>query len=98
MAQHTQGPWHACHTSKGTFEVFSKNNDEAAIYGRRHICDVLNDDVSDKANAALIAAAPEMLAFIEQQLRNSKDETDHHGRTTFNEEDAEALITRARGQ
>lgn len=62
QSKHTPGPWQALHSSNGTFEIFSKNNDETGEFGRRHICDINNDDVSDKANAALIAAAPETSA------------------------------------
>jgi len=56
--QHTPGPWH-----------IGKRAADVAIYGHKgeevaKILDFFNDDEENKANACLIAAAPELLAAL----------------------------------
>lgn len=56
MSKHTQGPWKITHTEQMGYRVSDSTGWGVAV--------VLKD-VNDKANAHLIAAAPQMLEALE---------------------------------
>ena len=61
MTEHTQGPWAASKWPSGGSIVRQDRE------GRAHlICHVASSDQNDVGNAALIAAAPDLLAALKQ--------------------------------
>lgn len=57
--EHTKGPWTLCPENDGAFTIWA---------GERQIAEIAPDDMGDtlpaKANARLIAAAPDLLAAL----------------------------------
>ena len=71
MSEHTPGPWEVCHTAKGyPYQIIAPNSDNDAK-GRvgknvtRWGSISLPTSDEGKANARLIAAAPDLLAALE---------------------------------
>lgn len=61
MSKHTPGPWVADIKADGSTEVWSA--DYSMFIAKRH---QMNDRDEAKANAALIAAAPDLLEALER--------------------------------
>jgi len=81
MNKHTAGPW----TVEGTASNnFNGNIDIMSAEGSKTICEVW-DWTEQTANAALIAAAPEMLGALKLLVA-------HYEGTTLNDEWAGALM------
>lgn len=78
--KHTPGPWELLYTG----EIWSN---------RGHIAKAPNQHPSDKANARLIAAAPELLAFAQMIANGGINEA---GEFAI-ESEARALIAKATG-
>jgi hypothetical protein len=94
-SKHTPGPWEA-KKFQGLWEVKTVNGrmgmDESELIPVTH----LGLGVSTEANAALIAAAPELLEALETAERMAAEEGEHFW-IRFAEE-ARALIRKARGE
>ena len=56
MNKHTPGPWRVDHKDNGALQ----------IYGQGLIANMAGQSATQPANAALIAAAPELLAALER--------------------------------
>ena len=61
MSKHTEGPWK--HST--TYSVYGQNKMVASVYGDDPEC---KPDDRLKANATLIAAAPELLEALEEVI------------------------------
>jgi hypothetical protein len=59
-------------------------------------CDIAIEKAEGNLHSRKLNA--ELLAFIKEQLENSKSETDHNGVSTFDEARAEELIAKAEGK
>ena len=68
QAQHTQGPWEVMAHENGSFTVFEGGH--AKNWADWSIAE-LNFTVQDKANAQLIACAPELLEALEILLQET---------------------------
>ena len=71
MMSHTPGPWKVAENLFGntaSYEVYANVETKSGKGGYTRICQITPRDQKD--NAALIAAAPEMLAILEE-LRES---------------------------
>lgn len=68
--QHTPGPWEARSRSlsDGSLIVSDKKNNELACVRRREDRSYSEEDRRAVANAVLMAAAPELLASLEEAL------------------------------
>jgi len=66
----TPGPWRV---ERREFD-FDGNCDISVSTDELLIADIYSDDVPGMANAALIAAAPEMYAYLERHLRTLNPE------------------------
>lgn len=94
-AAHTPGPWHVyenCPAFDNSDVIFSAHVDDAIV------CSIGGDLVGEKANARLIAAAPDLLDSLENLL----DYLDAHDWGTVpsggkTETDARAAIQKAKG-
>jgi len=65
MSNHSPAPWHALRAPHGVIDIFDKNeHDLVTIFG---------DDAEKKANARLMAAAPELLEAL-QALRLAREQ------------------------
>lgn len=90
MSKHMPGPWKITHTAINGYRVNDSTGWGVAI--------VLKD-VNDKANARLIAAAPQMLEALEKIAeigRQKGDATRQHAVSCFLI--AEAAIAAAKGE
>jgi len=101
MEKFTKGPWKVCENSAGSIEVYigdsftNIRHDEYLCIGVSTDTDTDNRDCTNnpkaKANAHLIAAAPEMYEFIKSLLEfdmlNDSDTIE-----------VEALLAKARGE
>ena len=90
MSKHNSGPWKITHTAINGYRVNDSTGWGVAI--------VLKD-VNDKANARLIAAAPQMLEALEKIAeigRQKGDATRQHAVSCFLI--AEAAISAAKGE
>lgn len=90
MSKHNSGPWKITHTALNGYRVNDSTGWGVAI--------VLKD-VNDKANARLIAAAPQMLEALEKIAeigRQKGDATRQHAVSCFLI--AEAAIKAAKGE
>ena len=89
MTQHyTTGPWRIARTDGSTVEIRGGSRDLV-------ICEVGDTSLEDSANAALIAAAPELLATLREALACIEK---HIPATTFApRERARAIIASATG-
>ena len=115
MAEHTPGPWHA--DVEGPFALGGDSIEVEAVTDdgmlvRRSIATLMidteeNDDTpeaeEDKANACLIAAAPDLLAvcrdlFVWAQVLESQTHHTECDRLYESIEKAEAAIARATGR
>jgi len=68
MSKHTPGPWEILEVTPDDWQINSDLRDDCLVQmtptiGHEHLSD------EDKANARLIAAAPDMLAALEQVSR-----------------------------
>lgn len=73
--KHTPGPWHA-HVAADSLRIPDLVSAECGL----HICDVASYGAAPSqkhANARLIAAAPDLLAELEQQLENAIGDLDY---------------------
>lgn len=97
--RHTPGPWKICDHGEDTIAI----TDELQDYG---ICVVGSAPIKQvRANAHLIAAAPEMLAALQKALpflidlaQASDDESNYRADTNDFRKKIEAVIAKARGQ
>lgn len=64
-AKHTAGPWGAMKSETGPWAVFGENGNWLATTCKKQW------PSEDKANARLIAAAPELLVALEQALEQA---------------------------
>lgn len=89
-ATHTPGPW-----SLETHETNPRNFFKVET-GKRVICDAFGHSREDYANARLIAAAPDMLAFL-RDLAAEKAKSTQDARM-FSDRNLAAIIAKAEGQ
>lgn len=82
--KHTKGPW-----TLNKDEVYGNN-------GRDFIADIFNESESYKANANLIASAPEMFEELEKCLNYFRYKEDEIGLNYFNA--IELVLKKARGE
>jgi hypothetical protein len=69
---HTPGPWHIANSKSGHFCVWGDASHRQQGYSECCICvisPIQNITTIDKANAALIAAAPDLLEAAKQALQ-----------------------------
>ena len=87
MSKHTPGPWVA---SRGGFlcqiAINSESDTLAVVYG---------ENGENKANASLIAAAPDLLEAIEDLMEAVKD---HYEAGGYEWKQARAAIAKAKGE
>lgn len=81
--KHTPGPWKITHkhpdpdTAKGYMEIMQSNGSGFEIGISCSICEqYLADDPIQKANAHLIAAAPDILEALKQLVKINEDHDD----------------------
>jgi len=95
MSKHTPGPWRASELG-----VLS---DKLTSYGNWYVCSLIDPDNEEhKANARLIAAAPELLTLAKHFREWWADHFDDfsedvNGQLLCLDNDAEALINRIEG-
>ena len=98
MADHTPGPWELKAESEHLGGRVRKLQVLAShgLAGNRELFCRFGPDDTDKANARLIAAAPELLAALEDLVQCSPDDIDSWG---FNDAlaKARAAIAKAKG-
>ena len=99
MTQHTPGPWA---TSKGAYGVLHVGpakldhpGREAAQYAAERGRDLLAQRAAD---AALIAAAPDMLAALQDIMAESSRDDDDHDVIATIQGICRAIITKAKGR
>lgn len=90
---HTSGPWSFCFEGGSRYEVDSPTQP----FGRRYVA-----TVQGEANAALIAAAPDLLAALTRLLDIAEDQTGvradtDEGEMAAAQRDARTAIAKARG-
>jgi len=96
---HTPGPWHAIPDASeftrliGRFPAFDPFPIAKVSMGKTHVTD--EDFAELKANACLIAAAPDLLAAVEQVLCASEDNGDMED---IDWDQLRAAIARAKGE
>jgi hypothetical protein len=92
MSKHTPGPWVADIKADGFTEVW--NNDYSMFIAKRH---PMNDRDEAKANAALIASAPDLLESLEQVADYLSSGVPVYAGSLLHEE-IRAAIAKARGE
>ena len=105
MNKHTPGPWETANALSGKMFVTIEHNIGMA---RRQVCEVMPDIATGdyKANACLIAAAPELLEIVESLaiLQHELASAISHGNKSFETCDASmcvkarAVIAKAKGE
>lgn len=94
--KHTPGPWKIKHQLQ---QVGGTKNHEFEIWHQsKHITTIfehVNGLQKDKANAALIAAAPDMLAILEKTVQFFESNGGHKAYTFLPE--MHAIIAKAKG-
>lgn len=101
MIKHTAGPWRVEPPSKGSKQPIIQGAEWSG-----EVAVVFGDDGEDniKANAALIAAAPELLEVLEEVKRIASSNRDilkgapHYSGLWRIEEIAAAIIAKAKGE
>ena len=91
QTKHTPGPWMV---EKGTLDVIAKKHYDGMEINIRDI--ETNDRETIQANAALIAAAPDMLEALELVLRQLPTELTLDGEIL--RDDLKQLVAKARGE
>jgi hypothetical protein len=96
---HTPGPWKTRKGfSTGTIEIFAPNPKIKKPYYPTELAEVEAEDAEGKANAKLIACAPEMLVVLEQIRDMVGGESEDPDRDIARMQDlASAMADKARG-
>lgn len=90
MTDHTPGTWKASDASGRNWQVVRIGDKD----GMRRICTINNNLTAQKANAALIAAAPDLLSALEKLVDGCKTASHY----PLGYEAATTAIAKARGQ
>ena len=100
MSEHTKGPWCAkIITFDGDYQIIT-GAPQKGIYQICRVRQVNGNEEQTKANVALIAAAPEMLAALRFSLDVFTRERVRKGRTEegFRESKLKSVIAKATGK
>ena len=97
-AAHTPGPWHTASTPDGTRGAIYRANPNPNFPLATVLA--IGNDREERANARLIAAAPDMLALLQQysELNTGLSGAEYMRRKVALDEQAAALIAKARGE
>lgn len=97
--EHTSGPWSIRYLSGIDMEIVSENGKICHFSGLSHSVELMNEHESEeKANANLVAAAPDLLSALEEALPGIEElngEFQEGWDSTI--EKIEAAIKKARG-
>jgi len=104
MSGHAPGPWEVLPESdshEGPLNIVSEYEEKGGRASANWIaeCDLQSDEAQNRANARLIAAAPELLNALKDLVRHDRieDERDHLP-TCLEREQAEDVIAKAEGR
>jgi hypothetical protein len=94
QSKHTEGPWWLIHTYDIDQETLEKVNHRYGIQMSHAGGFILHEDANPKANACLIAAAPDLYEALEDLLCHAE----YFGIAPHYKDMAKAALKKARGE